>query len=953
MAENPDSCPPQGDANVETVARAESLIDTGDYGAAASLLEEALKSAPSDTLRRLYVVSLACLDRCDDALSQQELLQESLPADKLYRGQLKYFKKDYAGAREVIRSYIELLPDRSEGHYWMGLAYADSGYDEETKRAAAESFEKATLCERCREDAFIRLAQLQPWNKQGVRDRAGILERGLQRHADAAGLAIELASLRLNHIRDAQLAFDVLGPFLSGDKPNVIAQWLAYRAMRSLGRYPEAAAYLSAIPRDACEPAIIEYVKADLDLVAGNHERAFGILAKCKDLAPESHRPWIDFAMAEALLRWGRIGPAIDKVREAAFGFLDSIEHPLDDEPLFIEQEPQVFDFTRSRVWVCKQMAEDTSEFAQSSVDGELRAALRYVGLKAPGGDEELYCALPDIAAELSHPALSGDLSDLAFESGAFGAAVEHQVKHCRWLLAQGMGAENVSIQARFYASESEIPKDKTKCGELAEVLESLIASATGAQELIVIFLPIYRFVSSALRANGMYSELTQPAAALLRVAPEDPTLLWDCAYGHHCQKSAKDAEKHYRVLLAVTPENSSALHNLSLLVEARGDISDALELSRRAASVSPDNQNITKQLATLEAKHKKLKKDSARRENFLRTAVQRWPKLHYYQRQLACTLSLISGWEGLDDLAQLSGMEEKYLAKHLNALEEAGILLYPSKGTFQLNKDVLPLIERENSHAVVTKLIRGDDSIAFRPVFNGRQDYTVYSILIALFPNHLVFPNVALQTIFQYSRIKGLVDQSTFEFFLMSQVDFCVTSTSNYLPLIAFEVDSRFHDEEDQKERDTKKDQVFRVGGVPLLRLRAHGKPTMAALRSQIVDEVISLGKSLRKTAQKSAVLVALEREVDFEHFGSAELAEEGERWLTVSAASEASGANKGVIGRAADDGDLKGNGKRGAARRVDAVDLTRWMRERAKQPAPQESTEQVERLVREHVKG
>ena len=37
----------------------------------------------------------------------------------------------------------------------------------------------------------------------------------------------------------------------------------------------------------------------------------------------------------------------------------------------------------------------------------------------------------------------------------------------------------------------------------------------------------------------------------------------------------------------------------------------------------------------------------------------------------------------------------------------------------------------------------------------------------------------------------------------LMAQVDFCITSTANYLPVIAFEVDSRYHDASDQIVRD------------------------------------------------------------------------------------------------------------------------------------------------------
>ena len=261
--------------------------------------------------------------------------------------------------------------------------------------------------------------------------------------------------------------------------------------------------------------------------------------------------------------------------------------------------------------------------------------------------------------------------------------------------------------------------------------------------------------------------------------------------------------------------------------------------------------------------------REKKERDDFLRSAGQRWPRLDYYKKQLLCTLSLISGWRDLEHLSQLSGIEVKYLGGHLRVLMEQGMLIQDGPNNYQINPHITTLLERERQHAVVTKIIHAEGGVAFRPIFNSKMEYTVYNLLIGLFPNHLVFPNMALQTVFQYERMKELLEVDEFSYYLKALVDFCVTSTANYLPLIGFEVDSSFHDDPGQKERDEKKNHIFAVGGVPLLRLQPYGKPTPAAIRSQIIESIHELGSAIRQTGADSLVLQSLQKELDFDSFG------------------------------------------------------------------------------------
>jgi len=70
---------------------------------------------------------------------------------------------------------------------------------------------------------------------------------------------------------------------------------------------------------------------------------------------------------------------------------------------------------------------------------------------------------------------------------------------------------------------------------------------------------------------------------------------------------------------------------------------------------------------------------------------------------------------------------------------------------------------------------------------------------------------------------------------------------------------------------------------------------------------------------------------------------------WVTVTEAATVAGVDKGAISRAVEGGKLKGNGERGRLRRIDSVDLTRWILERSHRSEPAESDEYVKRRMKQ----
>jgi hypothetical protein len=82
---------------------------------------------------------------------------------------------------------------------------------------------------------------------------------------------------------------------------------------------------------------------------------------------------------------------------------------------------------------------------------------------------------------------------------------------------------------------------------------------------------------------------------------------------------------------------------------------------------------------------------------------------------------------------------------------------------------------------------------------------------------------------------MKEQLDGDDFTYFLRCRVDFCIVSTATYFPLLGIEVDSVYHDTPEATERDSRKNRILALGGVPLIRLRKFGSPTDSLIRHRL----------------------------------------------------------------------------------------------------------------------
>lgn len=309
---------------------------------------------------------------------------------------------------------------------------------------------------------------------------------------------------------------------------------------------------------------------------------------------------------------------------------------------------------------------------------------------------------------------------------------------------------------------------------------------------------------------------------------------------------SPESALRHYLFELDTAKElNSVAVDNAKLLWAKTEDselVASFVEMLTDAVRTSSRADEVRTLLVTAKARQDVLNKQ----DQYERTAVNRWPSISAPARKLLGVLSNIQRFKNFDELAEYAGMQVEWAQRHYKKLVETGMLLVSKEG-YSVNPYIQPMLDLESQHSVVGRIVRSQGTSAVKQVFNSQREFTIYQVMVQLCPNHLVFPNSSLQSIMSYDKMKELVDDDDFGYYLRASVDIVVVSSSTYLPMLAIEVDSVWHDTERQQQNDGKKDRLFAAAGIPFMRLRPVGTPSENVIRGQVAEHLDDLVRTLR----------------------------------------------------------------------------------------------------------
>lgn len=857
----------------------EELIDAHEFDAAIDLLHARLTSEENADDRRLLGVAYAL--KADEApyadrkvLSGQALDHlECLPTPTdPHALQFRIRVACNAYRWDSARQYADLLLNLSEtavALYYRAVATLEAwnSYQlrEDHGAEALPYIERALDKEDAWPGLYLFRADAEGWSDAGRERRREILEAARRRFPDDADLAVGLA--RAVHTQDLASALTLVLPHARSNPPHGAALLSAIRYAATVE--PDLALELVDLAEPhASEPwAGFEFLRGKVELDRDRCEEALAHFRRAAALAADLRDRGTEFES------WMGVAAVATEEKDLPTAY-DAIVRASDLllEPFNVGVPTQKWVYVRDELL-------SLDELEGLDHDIPIRHLRNYANGAYPQSDTVL------TRLELLAHALHADdynedpppfpdflewdprfiLLKARHDSGrgeyvsAFGAALDFTL----WAIEFGAEDDDVARigpteywQDKLWDHEKAeyVPAPDALQAEFSrtayEKLMNLVEEEERAVELV--FAPLYRSKwRSHLVEHGSASE---GLAILARIGQALPPAdaLFDTGYfllEDRGEEPAARAEEQYRKYIAEFGVNAAVANNLAVALTRQAKHLEAGEMFELAAEHAEDPEEYRKKAerarSTAEAEERREaeareleEQERKRLENHLASAPERWPQLNYYQRRLLCTLSAISEFESFDHLAELAGQDRRYVPRHYEKLQEWGMLVVEN-GRFDVNPHVRELVERERSHAVYTHIIHTDGRIAFKPIFNSRNEYRFYQSLLEIFPNNLVFPNMALQAIFSFDRMKELLDSEEFGYYLRASVDFCITSTATYLPIVAFEADSYWHDTERQKERDAIKDKIFRLGGVSLIRLRPYGRPSENALRSDVIRSV------------------------------------------------------------------------------------------------------------------
>lgn len=115
------------------------------------------------------------------------------------------------------------------------------------------------------------------------------------------------------------------------------------------------------------------------------------------------------------------------------------------------------------------------------------------------------------------------------------------------------------------------------------------------------------------------------------------------------------------------------------------------------------------------------------------------------------------------------------------------------------------------------------------RNVCASQQEREFLRAVRQFFPSLRAYPNVPLRNFIDLDKLEALVPIRTHRYGWSAQADILLC-TDDEDPVAGIELDSVFHDTEEAAERDQLKNTLFKLSGLPLIRIRANDEKSVRA---------------------------------------------------------------------------------------------------------------------------
>lgn len=331
-------------------------------------------------------------------------------------------------------------------------------------------------------------------------------------------------------------------------------------------------------------------------------------------------------------------------------------------------------------------------------------------------------------------------------------------------------------------------------------------------------------------------------------------------AYSFSELKNYEAAKRIYLSIIESGKESNAVCNNLGVIYSnVDKDNDKALKWFKRAVELDPDDQTAKKNVAITE---KELLEERERPKKLTETYFK---ATNRYHKSILFAIYKMNTQLSIEELASATKQRASYVEKNLTELINMG-MMSKQNGRFIIDPVIEKLVADYVDAKLERQIIQVDQTNMSRPMFFHESEITLYRVLLELFPQHFVFPNISLKTIVDVDKMRDMISSEYMNYLFMAHVDFVIISTSSYMPVLAIEKDSVYHDNNSAIKKDEMKNNIFKLSGIPLVRVRYNKAMTADKLKQEIRNATKELIVILQKDTSKDNKLFS---EIDVRNFG------------------------------------------------------------------------------------
>ena len=697
---------------VHLVVSPEKLVNNGDTSKAIDMLCTQLIDEPTDERKRLLGECYFQVGDYKEAANVLLTLTAPTANDLTTIGAAWLNEQEWESAKSALQRSLD-LEEHAYTLYLQALAIkGDRKYYSlrgEEHTAVIDLLRKARALPDCPADAFLLLDDLLRRHDH-IPERTTLLEDAVLLYPDHTELCLRYTSHLAYKTHAYAEALIAVAPLLSQTPPSQRALDCAVWSAFKLGLFERALTYANQLCPSSFWPygPTMDQVKGDIYLAWGKTDEALACY--------ERETQHDDFEAAfQGFFRIAKVWLVRNKHEKALCAALEGATFWLDYPTemgcervltYFAVSVGEADDHTDTCLYFSDEMVKEVCETflaAGQEIGVDERGRLAYLLYKVyaetePNDDEpETISKMDDLLLIVEqgslHPHMGKNLARRYAKKRDVTRAIQVHLDYCQWKLlalehhrlrppANEENQQLLNIEWTFSEYDAEFSCDQEALDSLSEVererchtiaWEALQAHVAETDIVTTIFIPFFHsFWKYLLTAGDMHQAVVETTRILIQAAADDSALWWLLAYHLRKLRQNDEAEHAYRRSLELVPASAGALHNLSLIVEEKGALQEALALSQKAATLSPNDELITKNAQCLNAIHEQAQQKQE--------GATLWLRLRDSQKWLLCLLTLYPSahWSALLSLIKQDEQQARQLQEDWDWLLTQGICVQP-----------------------------------------------------------------------------------------------------------------------------------------------------------------------------------------------------------------------------------------------------------------------------------